>query len=59
MARNSAPMPAGSTMAARWVTWCVVSAPRKSPDGSRSARPVAMAKRKTMPHVLRSRFAVS
>ena len=37
----------------------VVNAPRKSSDGSRSALPVAMAYRNTMPHVLRSRRAVS
>src|SRR5262245_32800053 len=59
MARSSAPIPAGSTMAARWTTFGAVNAPRKSTDGSRSAVPVAMAYRNTMPHVLRSRSAVS
>ena len=52
-------MPAGSTIAARWVTFGVVKAPRKSTETSRSALPVAMAYRKTMPQVLRSRRAVS
>lgn len=43
MARNSAPMAFGSVMLA----WCLSltggKAPRRSPDGSRSARPVATA----------------
>src|SRR5262249_19669918 len=36
-----------------------MSAPRRSAVGSRSARPVAMAKRNTAPIVLRARVAVS
>jgi hypothetical protein len=46
-------------MVARWMTCGVANAPRKSTDGSRSAPPVAMAYRNTMPQVLRSRRAVS
>ena len=45
-------------MAARWMTFGAVDAPRTT-DGSRSALPVAMAYRNTMPHVLRSRRAVA
>src|SRR5262245_55944875 len=41
------------------MTFGEVNAPRKSADGSRSALPVAMAYRNTIPHVLRSRRAVS
>ena len=59
IARRDAPIPTGSTMAARWVTFGAVKAPRKSTDGSRSALPVAIAYRNTMPQVLRSRRAVS
>src|SRR5215470_12695373 len=58
MARSNAPISAGSTIAGRWTTFGAVNAPRKSSDGSRSALPVAMAYRNTMPHVLRSRRAV-
>jgi hypothetical protein len=37
MARSSAPIP---VMVARWMTFGAVNAPRKSTDGSRSAKPV-------------------
>jgi hypothetical protein len=59
IARSSAPTALGSTIVARCVTVGVISAPRRSAVGSRSARPVAMAKRKTAPTVLRARVAVS
>jgi hypothetical protein len=59
MARSSAPIAIGSITVARCTTWGVVRVPRRSIDGSRSARPVAMAYRKTIPPVLRSRLTVS
>jgi len=54
MARSKAPSLRGSTIAARCWTLGVMSAPCKSDDMSRSARPVAIAYRSTLPQVLRS-----
>ena len=59
MARSKPAIALGSIIAARWVTFGAVRAPRKSADGSRSARAVAIAYRNTMLHVLRRRRAVS
>src|SRR5882762_9233622 len=50
MAGSRAPTAFGSTIVARWVTVGVIRAPRSSPVGSRSARPVAMAKTKDGSH---------
>jgi hypothetical protein len=52
-------MARGSVNAARWTGRTGASAPRKSPEGSRWARPVAIAYRNTCPEICRARWAVS
>ena len=59
IARSNSPMRSGSVIAGRFLVQTAAMAPRRSTVGSRSARPVTTASRKTLPQSDRTLCAVS